>query len=90
MKALIAKNENNIVRITGYTTEEVDGKNVHTESTEIIPNAMRVAQVEENEFAVHSDLFWVDCNSAVNANDYYYDSSDSTIKPINHAAFPTT
>jgi hypothetical protein len=53
-----------------------------------IANSQRIAQIEETEFEVHSDLFWVDCNSSVTTDGYYYDSSDSTIKPITHVASP--
>ena len=53
-----------------------------------IANAQRIAQVADAEFAVHSDLVWVDCNSSVTAEGYYYDSSDSTIKEITHVTQP--
>jgi hypothetical protein len=92
VKALISRKDNKVTRVTGWTmvpyegvselgiTEQLSG--VH----QVIPNALRIAEVTENEFSVHPDLFWVECNSSVNANDYYYDESDSTIKPINNVA----
>lgn len=54
-----------------------------------IANSQRIAQVADAEFSVHSDLIWVDCNSSVTAEGYYYDSSDSTIKQITHATQPS-
>ena len=54
-----------------------------------ITNAQRVAEVAETEFAMHSDFLWVDCNSSVTADAYYYDTSDSTIKEITHATQPS-
>ena len=53
-----------------------------------ITNGQRVAEVAGAEFAVHPDFLWVDCNDAVTAESYYYDSSDSTIKEITHATQP--
>ena len=45
--------------------------------------------IEENEFEVCPDsLLWVDCNASVTTRDYYYDTSDSTIKPIVNADPP--
>jgi hypothetical protein len=41
----------------------------------------RVAQVEEREFEVALPLFWVDCNSDVVADQFWYDPSDQSIKP---------
>lgn len=42
----------------------------------------RVAQVEQQEFEVASPLFWVDCANNVVADQFWYDPSDQTIKPI--------
>ncbi len=42
----------------------------------------RVAQVEINEFDVAEPLFWVDCADEVQADQYWYDPNDATIKPI--------
>lgn len=44
----------------------------------------RVAQVEqeENIFALADDFFWVDCADNVIADDFWYDPSDQSIKPI--------
>ena len=41
---------------------------------------LRIAQITDEEFEVHTNLFWVDCNDDINEHDYYYDSSDNTIK----------
>lgn len=42
----------------------------------------RVAEVEQQEFEVASPLFWVDCANNVAADQFWYDPSDQTIKPI--------
>lgn len=42
----------------------------------------RVAQVEYNEFEVAQPLFWIDCANEVQADLFWYDPTDATIKPI--------
>jgi len=42
----------------------------------------RVAQVEQQEFEVAEPLFWVTCANDVFADQFWYDPSDQTIKPI--------
>jgi hypothetical protein len=42
----------------------------------------RVAQVEEQEFIVSSNFFWVDCDTNVKADQFWYDPTDQSIKPI--------
>lgn len=44
----------------------------------------RVAQVEpdENIFGVADVLFWVDCAEDVVADQFWFDPSDQTIKPV--------
>jgi hypothetical protein len=42
----------------------------------------RVADVHETGFEVAQALFWVDCADDVVADRFYYDTSDSTIKPM--------
>lgn len=44
----------------------------------------RVAQVEpaENIFAVAEPLYWLDCNHEVVADQFWFDPSDNTIKPV--------
>ena len=88
MKALIAKNEK-VYRTSSWRDDtQDDGSVVKRPVISEIPGAYRVSQVEENEFSVHSDLFWVDCDSSVKADFYYYDSNDSTIKIITHEPKP--
>lgn len=41
----------------------------------------RVAQVEENEFEVAQPLFWVDCETNIKADWYWFNPSDNTFKP---------
>lgn len=40
----------------------------------------RVAETAAQEFPVYKTLFWVDCDDAVEADQWYYDNADSTIK----------
>jgi len=42
----------------------------------------RVAQVEAQEFEVALPLFWVECADNIVADQFWYDPSDETIKPI--------
>ena len=44
----------------------------------------RVAQVEQdaNIFAVAEGLFWVDCADDVIADQFWFDPTDQTIKPV--------
>jgi hypothetical protein len=42
----------------------------------------RVAEVEPVDFPVAQPLFWVDCADDVAADQFWYDPSDSAIKPI--------
>jgi hypothetical protein len=52
------------------------------------PNGERVCQVADVSFPVAQPLFWVDCENDVLADQFYYDSSDKTIKPIDNAPYP--
>ena len=42
----------------------------------------RVAQVEQQEFEVAEPFFWVTCTNDVVADQFWYDPSDQTIKPV--------
>jgi hypothetical protein len=42
----------------------------------------RVAEVTSQEFEVHSSLFWVDCADNIVSDQFWYDPSDQTIKPV--------
>ena len=42
----------------------------------------RVAEVSNQSFEVASPLFWVECADDVKADQFWYDPSDDTIKPI--------
>jgi len=44
----------------------------------------RVAQVVDDsaEFGVAEPLFWVSCSNEIVADQFWYDPTDSTIKPI--------
>jgi len=80
MKALIALDEK-VQRLTGPITEDGVDRWYYQD----IPNGARLVQIESSEFEVPSRLIWVDVADSVNANnEYYYDTSDSTVKAINH------
>ena len=55
---------------------------------EIYPNSQRLCEVAEQEFPVASNLFWVDCDNDVVADQFYYDSATQTIKPVVNAEPP--
>jgi hypothetical protein len=42
----------------------------------------RVAEIAQQSFEVAPPLFWVDCATNVVADQFWYDPSDQTIKPI--------
>lgn len=83
MKALIAPNDKIPQYVSGWTTViEDDGSTTLQKEWTDISNSYRVAEVEETEFNVAEPLFWVDCSDSVEADLWYYDTSDSTIKEI--------
>jgi hypothetical protein len=90
MKALIEINTP-VQHISGWDTEIVDEvTTINHKIIENIPNSARICQIEESEFEVCPEvLLWVECNASVTTQDYYYDTSDSTIKPIVNAEEPT-
>ncbi len=53
-------------------------------SIEPVESGYRVAQVElsTNVFAVAEGLFWIDCAEDVVADQFWYDPTDETIKPV--------
>ena len=53
-------------------------------SVEPVLSGYRVAQVEQNAniFPVADGLFWVSCSNDVIADQFWFDPSDETIKPI--------
>lgn len=88
MKALIHTAQV-ATRVTSWNTLP-DG-NGYSPEREIVSNSAKIIQIEENEFDVNpTELLWADCNTSVTVNDYYYDTSDSTIKPLNHVPQPSS
>lgn len=51
---------------------------------EFVKTGFRVAQVEPdaNIFSVAEGLFWVSCSNDVVADQFWFDPSDETIKPV--------
>lgn len=42
----------------------------------------RVAQVENEGFAVADPLYWLDCSDDVIADEFWFDPADGLIKPV--------
>jgi len=91
MKALIDPNST-VERISAWTnpTTDSDGITHYTPTLEEITNGQRICEIKDTEFQVANPLFWVECNSSVTMQDYFYDGSDSTIKLINNEPFPSS
>tara|TARA_E500000318_G_scaffold53803_1_gene50072 strand:- start:1971 stop:2282 length:312 start_codon:yes stop_codon:yes gene_type:complete len=94
-KALIDPFNTNIEYISSWVSKtdtlEIDGSTVTFWSPvkSTYANAQRVAQVEDTDFEVASPFFWVDCADNIVADEWYYDTSDSTIKQIVDVVEPT-
>jgi hypothetical protein len=58
---------------------------------EPVTNGYRIAQVEptENIFGVAEPLYWLDCSDEVVADNWYYDTTDNTIKEVPRVPRPT-
>jgi hypothetical protein len=81
MKALISPSESvTYIKFETTTDPETNEEITTPIYGGVITNGARIAEVAETQFDVGGDLYWVDCNSSVTANDYYYDTSDNTIK----------
>jgi hypothetical protein len=76
-KALISPSET-IVRYISSWTSDVPAKPIFSD----IPNACRVAQVEDVDFEVAPPLYWMDCEDYVNDYEYYFDTQTNAIEPI--------
>lgn len=49
---------------------------------EPVQSGYRVAEVSVTTFEVAPPMFWVECADDVVADQWWYDPSDSTVKPI--------
>ena len=76
-KALISPTETIVRCISGWTSD-VPPTPIFSD----IPNACRVAQVEDVEFEVALPLYWIDCEDNVTDYDYYFNTSSNTIELI--------
>jgi hypothetical protein len=83
-KALINLNQN--VSYIAYWTKQQDGTYIPV--NQYYENSAAVCEVVDSEFPVAEPLFWVDCTDTVIAYQYYYDTSDNTIKLIVNAPYP--
>ena len=82
MKALIDQNQQ-VSYISSWTQSRP-----YVPTFTVIPNAWRVAQVEQESFPVADPYFWVDCADDVVADRFYYDSTTQQINPIVDAPYP--
>ena len=55
---------------------------------EPIENSAVIAEVEEQTFDVAEPLFWIECANTINADDYFYNTQDQQIYPIENAPQP--
>lgn len=58
-------------------------------TTEPRETGYRVAQVSDQTFEVYKTLFWVDCADDIVADQFWYDPSNQTIKPVPLPPEPT-
>jgi hypothetical protein len=69
-----------------------EGKGTKTDPlrpvVEPIANSAVVAEVEEQTFEVTEPLFWVDCADNIVAGQYWYNTQDQQIYPIENAPEP--
>lgn len=80
-KALVSTIETDIKYVSSWET--VDGEHIAVYTS--IDNACRIAQVENagSEFDVDGTvMYWVDCDDAVKADEYYYNLSTNTITAV--------
>ena len=87
MKALISPNDT-VRYISGWYSGQLGSKIVWFPTLSVLENANRVCEVKENEFEVAPPMHWVDCANDVTADNYYYDTTDSTIKVIPNVPEP--
>ena len=83
MKKALIDTQTAITHIVGWT-DEPDPKPIY----ETYPNSGRVCELVDVAFEVHPSLIWADCADDVVADQYWYDSSDATIKPIENVPAP--
>ena len=76
-KALISPNET-VVRYVSEWTQDIPPKPVFSN----IPNACRVAQVEDALFEVAPPLYWIDCENNITAYEFYFNTITNSIEPI--------
>ena len=87
MKALISPNEK-AEKISSWDTETIDSQDHYYPVYTEITNGCRIVQTSDTEFDVASPLYWVDCSADLDASSNYFDTSDNTIKAINHVEAP--
>jgi hypothetical protein len=75
-----------VIRVQGWDT--VEGQERQVPNTAVLEGKHTITQIEDATFEMCSPFHWVECNSSVTTDDYYYDPVDSTIKPKNNVADP--
>lgn len=88
MKALISSVES-VMYTSSYVEEtSAEGDVDYSPVQSTLPNSYRISQVYEEEFEVAPELFWIECNSSINALLYYYNTVSSTIEEIPNVPAP--
>lgn len=84
-KALINPNYQ-VMYISSWSYDYLQKKEVPLYTQ--IENAEMVCDTSPVEFEVAEPLYWVDCDDAVVAYEYYLDTTDNLIKEIINAPYP--
>lgn len=90
MKALIDPNTSLIYYVSSWTAPVAPDTN-YKPVISTYPNSQRVCQVEPDDkiFIVADPLFWTSCPENTVADQWYYDTSDQTVKEIVNAPQPS-
>lgn len=75
-----------VIRIQGW--DEVGDTGRYRQNTVVLEGKHTITQIEDATFDMASPFHWVECNSSVTVDAYYYDPVDSTIKAKNNVADP--
>lgn len=54
----------------------------------IYENSARICEVTSNQFEVHTNLIWVDCEDNIVPDQFWYDKMTGIISPIQNAEKP--
>lgn len=83
MKKALVNTQSSVQHISGWTED-----NPPNPIYETYPNSCAICEVVDEPFEVYPTLIWVDCDDNVVAYQYWYDSVNQTINPIENAPQP--